>query len=147
MLPCVLCSSLRSMAEKKKNYIQKEEPMCHTARKRPQKRGSLPELIACLPHNPQGRTFNCTEKASPHEGNTELHGLPLFTWTHPEVYNEAWVQSVRGPCHLKHSVHTLPAMESQGKDPAGGHGEHAGETGTCQPDATPRTHNLISPLG
>lgn len=51
------------------------------------------------------------------------------------------------PRGLKHGVHALPAMGSQpgdkAKDPAG---EHAGDTDTCQPDATPGTPSLISPL-
>lgn len=70
--------------------------MCHTARKRPQEKGSLPEPTACLPHNPQGRDLNCTEKP-PCESNMEAHGCPLVTWTQSEVYSGAWVQTVKGP--------------------------------------------------
>lgn len=60
-----------------------------------------------------------------------------------------WVQRVRGPQGLKHcactSCHGVSPMR-QGKAPAGGHGEQAGDTGPCQPDATPGTHDLILPV-
>lgn len=61
--------------------------MCRTARKRPQERGSLPELTMHLPHYPQGQDLELYRESPPCMGHTELHGFPLFTWTHPEVSN------------------------------------------------------------
>lgn len=115
---------------------RKKNP-CVTYLERGHSVSSLPGLTARLHTIHRGRTLNCTE-------------FPLFTWTHQEAYNGGLGPESERPtgpetqcaCTSCHGVSTM----RQGKAPSGGHGEHAGDTDPCQPDATPGTHDLVLPV-